>query len=126
MRPPLVGTLCAYCPRTAPNKGFVFSVLLLGCARMILTPDELRSLVELKHRAPHQLLGMHPLGDGSGVVVRAFVPGASAVEIKPTHEKGKPAFKLERIHDSGLYEGVTQQAKRVYAYDLVITEGQGK
>ena len=93
---------------------------------MILTPDELRSLVELKHRAPHELLGMHPLGDGSGVVVRAFLPGASSVEIRPTHEKGKPTFKLERVHDSGLFEGVTQQAKRVYAYDLVITEGHGQ
>jgi hypothetical protein len=38
---------------------------------MLLTKDELRSLVELKHQSPHSLLGMQPLGDGSGLVARA-------------------------------------------------------
>jgi 1,4-alpha-glucan branching enzyme len=90
---------------------------------MLLTQEEIRSLVELKHRAPHQLLGMHPLGDGSGLVVRAFVPGATKVEVQPVHEKDKPSFKLQRIHESGLFEGVTRSADRVYAYDLVIADG---
>ena len=43
---------------------------------MILSESELRSLLEARHSHPHQLLGMHPLGDGSGLVVRAFAPGA--------------------------------------------------
>ncbi len=64
---------------------------------MLLTREELSSLVEARNRSPHQLLGMHPLGDGSGLVVRAFVPGASKVEIQPVHEKDKPGFKLKRI-----------------------------
>ena len=93
---------------------------------MILSPDELRSLVGLKHRSPHQLLGLHPLGDGSGVVARAFVPGAAEIEIQPVHEKNQPAFKLKRLHEAGLFEGVTKRAKRVYAYDLVITDREGK
>ena len=46
-------------------------------ATMVLTRDELRSLVEANNRSPHQLLGMHPLGDGSGIVVRASLPGAA-------------------------------------------------
>jgi hypothetical protein len=29
---------------------------------MLLTKDELHSLVELMHQSPHSLLGMHPLG----------------------------------------------------------------
>ena len=92
---------------------------------MILTRSELESLTQAKHRSPHQLLGMHPLGDGSGVVVRAFLPNAAAVEIAPTHEKKKPQIKLERLDDSGLYEGVSIGAQHVYAYDLVITDYQG-
>src|SRR2546422_10738945 len=52
-------------------------------AFMILTEAELLSLVQVQLRSPHQLLGMHPLGDGSGVVVRAFVPNAAAAEIIP-------------------------------------------
>jgi len=95
-------------------------------AGMILTPDELHSLVELIHQSPHSLLGMQPLGDKSGLVVRAFLPDAAKVEIQPTHEKTKPKFELQRIHEAGLFEGVTKSANRVYAYDLVVTNHQGR
>jgi 1,4-alpha-glucan branching enzyme len=93
---------------------------------MILTPDELHSLVELIHQSPHTLLGMHPLGDGSGLVARAFLPDAARVEIQPTHEKSRPKFELKPIHQAGLFEGVTRTANKVYAYDLVITTHQGR
>ena len=93
---------------------------------MILTPDELRSLVELKHQSPHTLLGMHPLGDKSGLVVRALLPDASRVEIHPTHEKGKPRFELQRIPNTDVFEGVTRKAADVYAYDLVVTNHSGQ
>ncbi len=33
---------------------------------------------------------------------------------------------MKRIHESGLFEGVTQSADQVYAYDLVITDHQGR
>src|SRR4051794_11590789 len=93
---------------------------------MILTQGELESLIHVTHRCPHQLLGMHPLGDGSGVVVRALLPNAAQVEIQPVHEKDKPSLRLERVHESGLFEGMTPKASRVYAYDLVITDSKGK
>src|SRR5438552_12204067 len=69
---------------------------------------------------------MHPLGNGDGVVARAFVPWAAQIEIAPVHEKNKPRFKLERVHDSGIFEGSTKDSKNVYAYDLVITDQNGK
>ena len=93
---------------------------------MLVTQEELQSLVEVKQRSPHQLLGMHPLADGTGVVVRALVPDAAKVEVQPAREKGKPAFPLTRLHKAGLFEGVTTEANRVYAYDLVITDQQGR
>ncbi|MEW6305336.1 MAG: 1,4-alpha-glucan branching protein GlgB [Verrucomicrobiota bacterium] len=92
---------------------------------MILTDAELESLVQLQHSSPHQLLGMHPLGDGTGVVVRALVPGAAQIEVIPTHEKSKPSFKLKRLHDAGLFEGVSHKSPHVYAYDLVVTYENG-
>lgn len=93
---------------------------------MILTGEELESLVRVQHKSPHQLLGMHSLGDGSGVVVRAFLPNAASVRIVPTHEKQRPAIKLKKIHRSGLFEGVSHEAQAVYAYDLIVTDHQGK
>jgi len=92
---------------------------------MILTTDEVVSLIRARHSSPHQLLGMHPLGGGSGVVVRAFWPGAASVEAVPVHEKDKPSIQLRRVHDHGVFEGVTKQADSVYAYDLIITEHGG-
>jgi len=92
---------------------------------MILTHAERDSLLNVQHRHPHELLGMHPLGDGSGVVVRAFLPNAASVEVVPTVERKKAAFQLERIHNSGLFEGTTTATNRVYAYELVITDYQG-
>ena len=92
---------------------------------MILTDAELESLLEARHRSPHQLLGLHPLGDGSGLVVRAFLPEAAKVELVPVHEKGKPKIKLQRIHEDGLFEGVTKEADKVYAYELLITDAAG-
>jgi 1,4-alpha-glucan branching enzyme len=88
---------------------------------MILSADELRSLVGAQHRSPHQLLGMHPLGNGSGVVVRTIQPGAQKVEVIPTHEKTKPRFELKRIPNSDVFEGTSKDAKAVYAYDLAVT-----
>ena len=93
---------------------------------MILSQAELDSLIHVQHRSPHQLLGMHPLGDGSGVVVRAFLPDAAQVEVAPTHEKKKPSIKLPRIHDAGLFEGTSDKAQHVYAYDLIVTDHSGK
>jgi 1,4-alpha-glucan branching enzyme len=93
---------------------------------MLLTKDELRSLVGLTHQSPHTLLGMHPLGDGSGLVVRTLLPDAAKVEIQATHEKDKPGFELKRIPKTDVFEGVTKLTSKVYAYDLVVANKSGK
>jgi len=93
---------------------------------MICTEGELESLIQARCQQPHQLLGMHPLGDGSGVVVRAFLPNAARVEAVPTHEKSMPRLELRRIHAAGVFEGVSTEVQRVYAYDLRVTEQGGR
>jgi len=93
---------------------------------MILTDAELKSLLKVQLRNPHQLLGMHPLGGGRGLVARAFLPEAVQVELVPTHDKSQPGFPLQRVHDQGVFEGMTSAATTVYAYDLVITDAAGQ
>ena len=92
---------------------------------MILTNKELQSLSELIHQSPHTLLGMHPLGDQSGLVVRALAPGSQKIVAEPVHEKDKPVIELKRIPGTDVFEGGTAEAKTVYAYDLVITDQHG-
>ncbi len=93
---------------------------------MLLTQEELRSLVDLKTHSPHRLLGMHALNDGSGLVARALLPNAAEVEVQPVHERDKPSIKLTRIPKSDVFEGKTQDGGRIYAYDLVITDKSGQ
>src|SRR5579862_7864950 len=92
---------------------------------MVLTQKELSSLVEVKNRSPHELLGLHELGDGKGLVARALVPEAAKVELQPVLEKDQPAIVLERIPKTEVFEGTTTDAQRVYSYDLVITDKAG-
>ena len=92
---------------------------------MVLTQKELSSLVELKHRSPHELLGLHQQADGPGLVARALAPGAVKVEFEPVVEKDMPTITLERIDKADLFEGTTTAAQRIYAYDLVITDKAG-
>ena len=93
---------------------------------MLLSQVELQRLIEVRQRTPHDLLGMHPLADGTGLVVRALVPDAAQVEVRPIHEKSKPSFPLTRLQKTGVFEGITTEATRVYAYDLVITDQEGR
>jgi hypothetical protein len=93
---------------------------------MVLSQKDLQSLVESKQRNPHHFLGMHKLDDGQGVVARALAPKATAVELEPVHEKDKPSIALQRLGSTDVFEGVAPGADRVYAYDLLITEPDGK
>src|SRR5260370_7025259 len=92
---------------------------------MVLSQEELSSLVEVRNRSPHQLLGMHELGEGKGVVVRALLPDAAKVEVQPVLEKDQPTISLKRIPKTDVFEGTASPASRVYAYDLVITDKKG-
>src|SRR5437588_5941672 len=92
---------------------------------MVLTQEELQSLIDVRQRSPHQLLGLHPLGDGSGLVARALLPNAENVEFHPVHEKQKPVIKLKRLPKTDVFEATSNGSNRVFAYDLVVTDKSG-
>ncbi len=71
---------------------------------MILTEDELDSLLHVQHRSPHELLGMHQLSDGSGVVVRAFLPGATNIEVVRLFEQDWLNSQMELWRITGIDE----------------------
>jgi 1,4-alpha-glucan branching enzyme len=91
---------------------------------MILTNQEADSIIQLRLHSPHELLGLHVLPAGSGLVARVFHPNALAVEVAPAREMQKPRFQLKQVRP-GLFEGTTREAKEVYAYDLIITGQDG-
>ena len=92
---------------------------------MLLTPAELDSLTHLLHRSPHSLLGLQPLGDGTGLVARAMIPDAVRIELVPVHDVTQPKITLKQIAGTCVFEGTTRKAKEVYAYDLIVTDSAG-
>ena len=67
---------------------------------------ELERVVSLDHPDPHHVLGAHPAG--SGVVVRAFRPGAQAVAVVPARGK---RVELAPIDPEGVFEGILPRRK---------------
>jgi 1,4-alpha-glucan branching enzyme len=91
---------------------------------MMLTPFEVERLVTARHHSPHELLGMHPFR--SGVVVRALLQDARGVEARPVPGASGPVIPLACIHPDGLFEGSTEAATLPYAYELVVTQHDGR
>jgi 1,4-alpha-glucan branching enzyme len=68
---------------------------------------------------PHSLLGKHPGRDGT--VVRTWRPDAESVRCLA---HGEAVTKLERIHPSGLFEGVVEGPLGDYELEVVYAAGR--
>jgi len=92
---------------------------------MILPQDELRKLVELKHRSPHSILGLHPRPDRPGLVAWAWLPHAAKVQLRSLSSSAPTTIDFYRIHDAGIFEGCTEGDNKVFKYELIVTDQQG-
>ena len=72
---------------------------------MIISHEELRSIVEARHSAPHDRLGMHYVtkrGDMHTIVVRAYLQDAESCWVVDIAHKKK--YLMEKLHNSGFFE----------------------
>ena len=72
---------------------------------------ELNRLLTLHHNDPHQILGPHMTDDG--VVIRAYRPGASNVEVQIGSKESR---SMVRIHDAGLFSLLLRDIDHVPRY----------
>ncbi len=79
-----------------------------------LCEPEIAALVEARHGDPFAVLGPHPAPDG--LVIRALLPGATAVEV--VDPGGRPLGALEPRHPDGLFEGILPGRTAPLAYRL--------
>ncbi|MCO5052489.1 MAG: 1,4-alpha-glucan branching protein GlgB [Verrucomicrobiae bacterium] len=93
---------------------------------MILAPDEWRKLVELKHRSPHSVLGLHVRDAAPGLVARAFEPRAAKITLRPLDKAAGPTIELPRVQAAGLFEGTDATVATVFKYELIVTDAQGR
>jgi 1,4-alpha-glucan branching enzyme len=85
------------------------------------TEAQTRAIVDASSGDPFAILGMH--GDGGEIVVRAFSPHASRVDVVDA-ATGDIVAPLRRTHPDGFFEGPTGRTER-FPYRLRLTIGDG-
>ncbi|MBD3316878.1 MAG: 1,4-alpha-glucan branching protein GlgB [Chitinivibrionales bacterium] len=88
----------------------------------LLTPEQIKEIVESDTRDPFAVLGMHP--EEAGISVRAFRPEARSIEVLPRGED-RVVARMEPVHDDGLFVGIISGSNRLFPYDLRITRPDG-
>ncbi len=88
-------------------------------------PDAVAAICGAHHSAPFDVLGIHPVkvGGKPAIAVRAFLPHAREVAVKPA--RGKPRA-MNRIHPDGMFEALFPDRSRVFKYTLVATNYEGE
>ncbi len=85
-----------------------------------VAPAELEMLLRLASPDPHSILGAHPTA--RGVVVRAFRPEASSVELLIEGEAPRP---LTRTHPKGFFELLLEGRETLFPYQLRVVYADG-
>ncbi len=99
---------------------------------MISTPSKsvalskavIEAIVGANHGDPFTVLGMHRENPGGPVAVRAFVPGATRIQVIDA-DSGATIATLERLHKGGFFAGPVEGREQGYPYRLRVTTPGG-
>lgn len=88
--------------------------------------NELFQIVNVEHREPHHILGMHLVEkQGKKVIsIRAFIPTASEI-IVIDEENNMNYYEMQKIHDDGFFEVNINERADFFSYQLKITDFDG-
>ena len=87
---------------------------------MIIRSDELEACINGSLGEPHEFLGMHPLADLPGWVVRAWSPGAKKVTL--WQKDGSVSYEMKMLDSRGFFEvhlsDITQPFSYYFHYNI--------
>jgi 1,4-alpha-glucan branching enzyme len=85
------------------------------------------ALVQGRHPDPFAILGPHVCREGraTSLAVRAFLPGALAVEVRP-EDPGLAPRAMERLHPDGVFEATFPGRATPFRYRLAVTDAPGR
>ena len=96
-----------------------------GLPPPVVDSQEVAAILNADHADPFSFLGMHSVKLKGTLIVRAFLPDASAVQILDA-ASGKVVAHLEKAHDEGLFVGEISGYKQPFAYRYRITTPEGE
>ncbi len=84
----------------------------------IINNDAIEAIIKTDHNDPFTILGSHQakFKGKDCVVVRAFLPDAEKVEVVDI--KTGECFSMNKLHDSGFFEGIISSRTEVFSYRL--------
>jgi 1,4-alpha-glucan branching enzyme len=113
-------------PQPTPPVAPAAAVKVEPLPMHVLAPQgDVDAVLGAHHRDPFAFLGMHVLQPGDRVVVRAFLPQASRVDVVDT-ATGCVAAALDRVRDEGLFAGAVDGYRAPFAYRLRIETATGR
>ncbi|MGI6776744.1 MAG: 1,4-alpha-glucan branching protein GlgB [Acetivibrionales bacterium] len=83
--------------------------------------EELLAVIHGEHKNPFNILGMHhiEINNTKCIVVRTFQPYGEKVNL--IDDKSEKKYKMEKIHDDGMFEVILKDRKKFFQYRLEIT-----
>ena len=91
-------------------------------AASLLKNDEIEALLAARFEDVFSILGMHEHPSGTGLIVRALLPGASAIEVIASKDNEQVA-SLQLISDEGLFEGTLGHRCERFNYHFKVQFG---
>ncbi len=84
----------------------------------LIKQESIEAIIRTDHHDPFQILGMHEteFKKKPAVVVRAFLPDSEKAEVVDI--ANGETFPMNRLHDSGFFEGIIPSRKNTFAYRL--------
>jgi len=86
--------------------------------------NDIRRIVGFEEDDPFRILGLHPLEQKRGMVLRAFIPRATEAWV--SLERGKNGIKpMQKIHPQGLFQATFERAVEFFPYKIGFRDGAG-
>ena len=89
-------------------------------AKSLLDSNEVLAIISAKHQDVFSVLGMHNHPTQSGIIVRAFLPEATKVEVIE-RKANKLVAVLDLVDSTGLFEGKLGRRRKAFDYILRVS-----
>ena len=85
-----------------------------------LSNEQIEALLDARYEDAFSVLGMHRPEQGSGLIVRALLPGALEVDVLSATDNKKVAT-LQQVHEAGYFEGRMGRRSKPFHYRLRVS-----
>ena len=91
---------------------------------MVISKDELKSIVSARCGLPQEFLGMHKCK--GGIVVRAYIVNAKSCQLVDLRKSARKSAEMEKLDPSGFFELFIKGARKPFPYRFRVERYDGE